>query len=66
VRPENVVELVERTGVGEIHFSAQQWVTTAASGPSLGGDQATLGAVVVADLRRMDGILNALAKAGLR
>lgn len=66
VRPENVVELVERSGVEEVHFSAQQWVRSSASGPSLGADPATLGATVVADLRRMDGILNALVKAGLR
>jgi copper homeostasis protein len=66
VRPENVVELVERSGVEEVHFSAQQWVRAATSGPSLGVDQATLGAVVVSDMRRVEGVLNALVKAGLR
>ena len=58
IGPENVVELVERTGVREVHFSAQQ------RGParSSTGDPFDTSP----DIHKIDGVLNALAKAGLR
>lgn len=54
IAPGNVVELVERTGVREVHFSAQM--------PRAGGDRFD----VDPDVGKIDGVLNALAKAGLR
>lgn len=66
IRPDNVVELVERSGVEEVHFSAQRWVSLPSGGPALGGDAALVNAAVEADLARIEGVLNALTKAGLR
>lgn len=57
----NVVELVERTGVSEVHFSATR---------SMGGPAATMpfdtGRRFEPDRSRIHGVLNALVKAGLR
>lgn len=66
IRPENVVEIVERSGVGEVHFSAQRWVDQRGSGPSLSTDPAATNARVAADIQRIEEVLNALVNAGLR
>lgn len=60
VNPTNVVELVERTGVGEVHFSATRGLLHAV------GAHSNMGLDSEPDLRKIDGVLNALAKAGLR
>ncbi len=65
IGPGNVVELVERTGVTEVHFAAQR----SAPGPvdqvrmSSGGGPESL---LAPDLAKIEGVLNALTKAGLR
>jgi len=61
VNPANVVELVERTGVPEVHFSAQRRVPATASGTSMGESF-----MVEPDAAKIDGVMNALVKAGLR
>jgi copper homeostasis protein len=66
IRPENVVELVERSGVGEVHFSAQRWIQRQGQVPLLSTDPAATNASVAADLKRIEGVLNALVNAGLR
>ena len=57
IRGYNVVEVVERTGVKEIHFSAQR--NTSGSTGAMGGDLEPDRAVI-------EGVMNALVKAGLR
>lgn len=51
ISPDNVVPLVERTGVGEVHFSAQRFLVNG---------------TLEADEAKIEGVLNALVKAGLR
>ena len=60
VNPTNVVELVERTGVGEVHFSASQGLIRAAGGAT------NMGMDSEPDTAKIEGVLAALAKAGLR
>ncbi|MCU0320156.1 MAG: hypothetical protein MUE88_08765 [Flavobacteriales bacterium] len=66
IRPDNVVEIVERSGVGEVHFSAQRWIQQHDQVPLLSTDPAATNASVTADLKRIEGVLNALVNAGLR
>lgn len=66
IRPDNVVEVVERSGVGEVHFSAQRWVMSGSGAPLLSTDPNASNASISADLQRIEGVLNALTKAGLR
>lgn len=60
VGPTNVVRLVESTGVEEVHFSARSHVTDGATGPM------DLGGATIPDVAKIEGVLNALIKAGLR
>lgn len=60
VDPANVVRLVEGTGVGEVHFSAQSWT------PRQGALKGAMLARPQPDIRKIEGVLNALSKAGLR
>lgn len=66
VRPEHVVELVERTGVPEVHFAAQISLPNGTSGPALSSNAAWADAGTQVDERKIEGLLNALVKAGLR
>lgn len=64
IGPGNVVEIVERTGLDEVHFAAQ------VRSPLPGGAALASGAgaleQVEADVAKIEGVLNALVKAGLR
>jgi len=65
IGPANVVEVVERSGVWEVHFAAQLR-TPVNAGPALSSaGQAPL-EEVAPDERKIEGVLNALVKAGLR
>lgn len=65
INASNVVELVERTGVDEVHFSAQRFGPTGKSGVSLSSTGMS-GMVALPDKTKIEGVLNALVKAGLR
>ncbi|MBX2979211.1 MAG: hypothetical protein KF905_07960 [Flavobacteriales bacterium] len=65
VGPHNVVELVERTGVREVHFAALQ-LETAADGPPMSSTDPGSDRPLGTDVRKIEGVLDALAKAGLR
>lgn len=60
IGPDNVVRLVEATGVQEVHFSARRFPNPAPTGPM------DLGMVPEPDTAKIEGVLNALVKAGLR
>ena len=66
INGQNVVELVERTGAQEVHFSAQRKVAFRSEGVALsslgGGDQFGIDP----DIAKIEGVLNTLVKAGLR
>lgn len=62
----NVVEVVERTGVREIHFSAQRQRLVVAKGHALGRGGGEVNFSTEPDLAKIEGILTALVKAGLR
>lgn len=66
INPANVVELVERTGVNEVHFAAQRPAVSKAEGASMSSSNVGVNFDVEPDLRKIDGVLNALVKAGLR
>lgn len=67
IGPADVVRLVERTGVQEVHFAARRRVPATASGkPSLSSGGDTNAFTVVPDTAKIDGVLEALDKAGLR
>jgi copper homeostasis protein len=66
INPANVVELVERTGVNEVHFAAQRPVNVKAVGASMSSANVGVNFEVEPDLRKIEGVLNALVKAGLR
>ncbi|MFZ1686397.1 MAG: copper homeostasis protein CutC [Flavobacteriales bacterium] len=62
----NVVELVERTGVREVHFSAQRPRLVVVKGHALGSGGGEANFSTEPDVARIEGVLMALAKAGLR
>ncbi len=66
INPANVVELVERSGVSEVHFAAQRAVGPKAEGAALSSANVGVNFEVEPDLRKIEGVLNALVKAGLR
>lgn len=63
----NVVELVERTGVSEVHFAAQRALPREPDGKAA-MSSSNVGAWfdTVPDVAKIEGVLNALVKAGLR
>jgi copper homeostasis protein len=65
ITPANVVEVVERTGVREVHFAAQRPLPPA-SGPTLSSCNEAAPVLFGPDRAKIDGVLNALVKAGLR
>lgn len=66
INGQNVVELVERTGAQEVHFSAQKKVDLRSEGVALSslGGKDQFG--TCPDVAKIEGVLNALVKAGLR
>jgi len=62
----NVVELVERTGVREVHFSAQRPRMFVAQGHALGRGGTEANFSTEPDVAKIEGVLDALVKAGLR
>lgn len=60
IRADNVVRVVEATGVEEVHFSARLLPA------ALPGGAMELGPMVIPDEAKIEGVLNALVKAGLR
>ncbi len=66
INPTNVVELVERTGVIEVHFAAQQATNARAEGAEMSSANVGVNVETEPDLRKIEGVLNALVKAGLR
>lgn len=63
---QNVVELVERTGVREVHFSARRLLEPEPHQVALNSQGRGLGFETAPDEGKMEGVLNALTKAGLR
>lgn len=66
IGPDHVVELIERTGVQEIHFSAQLYAPGDEDMLPLASDPIGYDRKVMLDVRKVEGVLSALAKAGLR
>lgn len=66
IAPDNVVELVERTGVPEIHFAAQRKLATEPHDVSLSSTNRGLSFETGPDVKKIEGVINALIKAGLR
>jgi copper homeostasis protein len=66
IGPANVVELVERTGAREIHFAAQRTISGPVPGASMSSSQAGMNFLSEPDAAKIEGVLNALIKAGLR
>jgi copper homeostasis protein len=66
IGPANVVELVERTGAREVHFAAQRPAPALADTVSMSSTHSTKQFLTVPDRSKIEGVLNALTKAGLR
>jgi copper homeostasis protein len=66
IRPEHVVLLIERTGVGEVHFAAQRIVPAADVAAVALSSAAGAVATVEPDLPKLIGMMNALTAAGWR
>ena len=62
----NVVELVERTGVTEVHFSAQRPKPGRAQGAAMSSTSQGVSFETEPDRAKIEGVMNALVKAGLR
>ena len=62
----NVVELVERTGVMEVHFSAQRLKPGSAQGAGMSSTSQGVSFETEPDRAKIEGVMNALVKAGLR
>ncbi len=66
IGPGNVVELVQRTGVSEVHFAAQRKLPPQPHEVSMSSTNRGLSFESEPDLAKIEGVLNALVKAGLR
>lgn len=62
----NVVELVEKTGVTEVHFSAQKPKSGKPSGAAMSSSNVGVNFELEPDVAKIEGVMNALVKAGLR
>lgn len=62
----NVVELIERIGVGEVHFAAQKPSARKGPGPALSSANPDVDFATEPDVAKIEGVMNALVKAGLR
>lgn len=67
INASNVVQLVELTGVREVHFAAQLPKPSQASGLArLSSSDQAMEAGTLPDMAKMEGVMNALVRAGLR
>ena len=66
ITPTNVVEVVERTGVSEVHFAAQRVVHDPVPVVKLSSTGASNEFSLLPDPAKIEGVLQALSKAGLR
>lgn len=66
IGPHNVVELVEKTGVQELHFSAQVRMESHEGKASMSSSEQGGGFLFAPDRSKIEGVMNALVKAGLR
>lgn len=66
INAENVVRIVEGTGVVEVHLSAQRPRSIISSGAAMSAAYAGVNFEVEPDRAKIEGVMNALAKAGLR
>lgn len=66
VSPANVVELVERTGVQEVHFAAQIALPSNSARAAMSSTNIVASFLTVPDVAKIEGVMNALVKAGLR
>ncbi len=66
IDPKNVVEIVEKTGVSEVHFSAQRPRMVKVKGAAMSSTNADVNFETEPDVAKIEGVLNALSKAGLR
>lgn len=66
IDPDNVVQIVETTGVSEVHFAAQRRVTLDPGKVALSSGSDAEFFTVAPDEGKIEGVMNALLKAGLR
>ena len=66
IDPKNVVEIVEKTGIREVHFSAQRPRMVKVKGAAMSAANAGVNFETEPDVAKIEGVLNALVKAGLR
>jgi copper homeostasis protein len=66
IGPANVVELIQRTGVHEVHFAAQRKLSREPHEVSMSSSNLGLSFESEPDLAKIEGVVNALTKAGLR
>lgn len=62
----NAVELIERTGAGEIHFAAQRPRNAPVHAVAMSAANQGMNFDVEPDRAKIEGVMNALVKAGLR
>ena len=66
INAENVVSIVERTGVSEVHFAAQRLVGDTGPRVPLSSGNTGTSFTFAPDDAKIEAVLNALVKAGLR
>lgn len=66
INAQNVVQVVETSGVQEVHFAAQRPVGGAVTGAAMSSAHAGINFATEPDKAKIEGVLNALVKAGLR
>lgn len=66
INPGNVVDLVQRTGVREVHFAAQRPAANVLKGAAMSSTNVGVNFLTEPDEAKIEGVLNALVKAGLR
>lgn len=66
ITPGNVVRIVEATGAREVHFAAQRQVPATPGLAALSSTQGPSGWATEPDRAKIEGVLTALVKAGLR
>lgn len=66
INPGNVVRIVQETGVAEVHFAAQKTVSLPPGKVALSSGPGAVLAMPVPDEAKINGVMNALVKAGLR
>ena len=66
IHADNVVRLVEETGIEEVHFSAQKPKSGKPSGAAMSSSNVGVNFELEPDVAKIEGVMNALVKAGLR